>query len=251
MRRETALTPRELASFNLISTLKRASRGLREVLELQSPGVEKAIFEGRVLPTDQRVVYVIDALAVEECDSNPSIIERAFDSKFESLGAEPLMIRGNIAYQFPQKHVPMMNIRAESSLGNLRADFSILKDVDLDLVENWHWPDVYTGQEVEIALVESSVGYRLIPNRAGTKDFFPGFKTPFWMSYENDAIQTHVTSKGTCEIGSRKGNYISKGIGELVYKKHAVSDPIKAGDSFVIQVVDPGREYRITEIKRK
>lgn len=104
---------------------------------------------------------------------------------------------------------------------------------------------------IEIILNNSSRDYNLIPLVKETRDFFPGFKIPFYLEAYGKKFNVHITSasggkrRNDPSIGDpRIGQYIVGNLKEF-YEAHP---EVGGGSRLKIEMTKPFEYYRICQI---
>jgi len=102
--------------------------------------------------------------------------------------------------------------------------------------------------DIQINRLYTPRRWSLIPIRKHQRAFFPGYKVPFELITDTGVLITHVTSAVTkrTPIGDPKeGKYIQGGLRPW-YDKHP---ELKDGAKFRIEVVEPGKRYKLSIVQ--
>lgn len=242
----SSLTSQDLATFSAVTTLQQNPSGseLERVCTTEGARIN---LQGALLQSEQGWVYIVP-VPFQQFD-----LTQAIDSCFPEEG-EAQTSRGFMAQKIPfaSLRTPFLSISTSLEKGaRVDVTFTYFSQADATRVNQWHWPTCKVAHAVTVEVAPSSIKYNLIQNREETRHFFPGFKVPFTLHYQEKSCVTHLTSapQGT-RIGESKGTYFSKGIGNLLYNRQPVDNQIKVGDTLDIEAIIPGHEYKITNIRR-
>jgi hypothetical protein len=97
---------------------------------------------------------------------------------------------------------------------------------------------------IEITLTPAALRYNLIPLRRDNRKYFPPFKEPFDLETNVGPLTCHVSGGyGNVQHGDPEaGQYILGGLKHWIEK----NEP-KPGEKVFIEVIEPGKKYRLLE----
>lgn len=95
---------------------------------------------------------------------------------------------------------------------------------------------------IEKKLPQASLDYKFIGVPREFRNLFPGYKIPFILETNVGELETYIVGDSSSKIGDgAAGTFISKGMTK--WFKH--NSDIKPGDKVVIEVIDPGKRYKL------
>jgi len=162
---------------------------------------------------------------------------------------------GNVGYKFKNNKKGRINRThsIDTGLGiTFMVDFQQVPDLHLEdnngiiepmtVLSSPYQPDVHIGFTFDLNLNPTSHQYNYMPVKKDNRKFFPGFKIPFQLEFDDQNIETAIVSSVNKNpvIGSLDGSYFSRNVNKI-YQAHPELVETK---KMTIEVITPGEIYR-------